>query len=63
MFMDLGHGLLSKKRPAASEKRQTFNEAGMRRGALWEDSAWRGDSWTISDSKSAILIARLLLFR
>ena len=49
--------------PAAGEKSQTFNEAGIRRGAPWEDSAWRGDSWTISDSESAILTARLLLFR
>ena len=49
--------------PAAGEKSQTFNEAGTRREAPWEDSAWRGDGWTISDSESAILTARLLLFR
>ena len=44
-------------------RKETFNEAGIRRGALCVDSAWHGDSWTISDSESAILTARLLLFR
>ena len=42
-YGELGHGLPNKKSSAASAKSQTFNEAGIRRGAPWKDSAWRGD--------------------
>ena len=51
---------------AASEKSQTLNEAGMRREALWEDSAWPVllgfAHWSVWLPKDCVLIQCRLYF-